>query len=110
VNYLEIPIQFVFTGGKEKGFFIGAGPSIMLGLSGQSKFDRNGVVTTQAIKFGGDNQEGPLTLGINAMVGYSIGKVVVNLNYTQGLTNQPTDTIETGNVNHLALRLGYIFR
>jgi hypothetical protein len=44
------------------------------------------------------------------MVGYSFGAVQLGLNFSQGLTNQPAVGVDQGNVNHLALRLGYIFR
>ncbi|MCC5928007.1 MAG: PorT family protein [Cyclobacteriaceae bacterium] len=109
INYLEIPLSLVFRG-SDKGFFAGVGPSIMMGLSGKRTVDRNGNVLTTDYQFGsGDNQENPLTIGVNVMAGYSFGSLFVNLNFNQGLTNQPGEDLNQGNVNHLALRAGYIF-
>lgn len=111
INYLEIPVQFVFTGGNEKGFFAGIGPSFNLGLSGKRTVDLNGNTTTTDYNFGsGTNEEAPFTIAVNAMIGYSFGAIQLGVNYSQGLTNQPADGIDQGNVNHLALRLGYIIR
>lgn len=111
INYLEIPLQFVFTGGNEKGFFAGIGPSFNLGLSGKRTVDLNGNTTTSDYNFGsGANEEPPFTIAVNAMIGYSFGAIQVGLNFSQGLTNQPSDSFDQGNVNHLALRLGYIIR
>ena len=111
VNYLEIPVQFVFTGGKDKGFFAGVGPSFNLGLSGKRTVAFNGNTTTTDYKFGsGLNEEAPFTIAVNAMIGYSFGAIHLGLNFSQGLSNQPSDNIDRGNVNHLALRLGYVLR
>lgn len=111
INYLEIPVQFVFTGGNEKGFFAGIGPSFNLGLSGKRTVVLNGNTNTSDYNFGsGANEEPPFTIGVNAMVGYSFGALQLGLNFSQGLTNQPTDGADQGNVNHLALRLGYVIK
>ncbi|WP_194777375.1 porin family protein [Pararhodonellum marinum] len=110
INYLEIPVQLVFHGGNEKGFFVGIGPSFNFGLSGKRKVEFNGSSTTSDYAFGsGVGEEAPFTLAINAMVGYSFGNFNINLNFNQGLTNQPSDNQDQGNVNHLALRLAYLF-
>jgi hypothetical protein len=111
INYLEIPVQFVFTGGNEKGFFAGIGPSFNLGLSGKRTVDLNGNTNTSDYNFGsGANEEPPFTIAVNAMVGYSFGAIQLGLNFSQGLTNQPSNNFDQGNVNHLALRLGYVIR
>lgn len=111
INYLEIPVQFVFTGGNEKGFFAGIGPSFNLGLSGKRTVDLNGSSSSSDYVFGnGTNEEPPFTIAVNAMIGYSFGALQLGLNFNQGLTNQPAEGTDQGNVNHLALRLGYVFR
>jgi hypothetical protein len=111
INYLEIPVQFVFTGGNEKGFFAGIGPSFNLGLSGKRTVDLNGNTNTSDYNFGsGANEEPPFTIAVNAMVGYSFGAIQLGLNFSQGLTNQPSNNFDQGNVNHLALRFGYVIR
>jgi len=41
-NYLEVPLNFVYSTKKNEGFFIGAGPSIAYGISGMDKFKYSG--------------------------------------------------------------------
>lgn len=76
MNYLGMPLQFVYTGGKEKGFFAGAGPSLLFGLGGTYKIERSGITIFERDYEFGDNerQEGGFTLGLNAMAGYNFGK------------------------------------
>lgn len=111
INYLEIPVQVIINGASEKGFFAGIGPSFMFGLSGTKSVDFNGNKTNTDYNFGSEeNFESPFTFGVNAMVGYNFGSIQIGLNFNQGLTNQPSEGMDQGNVNHLALRLGYLFR
>lgn len=112
INYLEIPLQFVYTGGKDKGFFAGAGPSILFGIGGKYKIEGDGVQDFEenyefnTTKF----PEKPLTIGLNAMVGYNFGGLMVGVNYGMGLTNRDVpDNKDFGNESHFALRIGYIF-
>lgn len=107
VNYLEIPIQIVYTSGENTGFFIGAGPSIMVGVSGTRTITINTNTESSAYALGGPDQEGRFTFGVNAMVGYALKRVIFGVNYGQGLTNQPNVDQDFGNKNHLALRLGF---
>jgi hypothetical protein len=110
INYLEIPVQLVFHSEQETGVFAGIGPSLMYGLSGKRTVDFNGNKTSTDYEFGsGTNQEPPMTIGFNAMFGYDFGKVLMGLNYSMGLSNQPEDNQNQGNGSHLALRVGYTF-
>ncbi|MGF1637955.1 MAG: outer membrane beta-barrel protein [Cyclobacteriaceae bacterium] len=110
VNYLEIPLQFLYTGGKSKGLVIGGGPSIMYSMSGKRTITVDGdEESSSKLSFGSeDDQEKPLTIALNLMAGYSFGSLFVNLNYSLGITNQPDDFIDRGNESHLALRVGYL--
>jgi hypothetical protein len=109
VNYLEIPLQLVYKQQKASGFFAGIGPSVFYGISGTRTVTVNGNETSSDHTFGDEEgQEKPLTIGFNAMVGYSFGRIQVHLNYGQGLTNN-SDTENQGIGSHLALRIGYIF-
>jgi hypothetical protein len=113
INYLEIPLQMVFTGGRNKGFFIGAGPSLLFGLGGKYKIDRSdGQDVETDYKFGSDaNQEKPFTLGLNTMIGYNFGGLMVGVNYGMGISNRtPPANVDYGNQSHFALRVGYLFK
>jgi len=110
INYLEVPVQLVFKKQKSSGFFIGAGPSLLYGISGTRTVTNNGDATSSDYTFGTEEgQEDPLTIAINGMIGYSFGRVHLHLNYSQGITNQADAEKNKGNESHLALRLGYIF-
>ena len=108
VNYLEIPVQAVYTTGGNKGFFIGAGPSFLVGLSGTRTVTINSNTENTGYEFGSDeNPEGRLTIGVNAMAGYSFGGLFASVNYGHGLTNQASEEQDFGNKNHLAVRIGF---
>ncbi len=110
INYLEIPLQVVFNQGGEKGFFFGAGPSLMYGLSGKADITIGGSKTSFDYEFGsGEFEENPLTIAANIMAGYSFGSLNINVNYSHGITNQPGSDRDQGNENHFALRIGYKF-
>ncbi|MEZ4773289.1 MAG: outer membrane beta-barrel protein [Bacteroidia bacterium] len=106
VNYLEVPVQLVYTAGEDKGFFVGAGPSFWVGMSGTRTVTIAADTQNSGYALGAPDQEGRFTLGVNAMLGYALEKVVFSVNYGQGLTNQPDEAQNFGNKNHLALRLG----
>ncbi len=109
VRYLEMPLQLVYKQQKTSGFFAGIGPSVLYGLSGTRLVSIDGDETSTDYTFGNEEgQEPPLTIAINAMVGYSFGKIQLHLNYNRGITNQDADKLY-GNETHLALRIGYIF-
>jgi hypothetical protein len=110
LNYIEVPVQLVFKKQKASGFFIGAGPSLLYGISGTRTVTVNGDESSTEYTFGTEEgQEDPLTIAINGMIGYSFGRIHLHLNYSQGLTNQADENKNKGNESHLALRLGYIF-
>lgn len=110
INYLEIPLQAVYMTGGDRGFFFGAGPSIFYGLSGKADITIGGSKTSSDYDFGsGEFEENPFTIAANIMAGYSFGSLIINLNFSQGLTNQPDSDRDQGNENHVALRLGYKF-
>lgn len=110
INYLEIPLQVVYITGGDKGFFIGAGPSVMYGLSGKADITIGGSKTSFDYEFGsGEFEENPFTVAANIMAGYSFGSLNINLNFSQGLTNQPDSNRDQGNENHFALRVGFTF-
>ncbi len=110
LNYVELPVQVVFTASETKGFFVGAGPSLMIGLSGKRTVTEDGdLIAEDKIKTGSENApEKKVTIAANAMAGYAFKNILISLNYTRGITNQPTDDADHGNVSHLALRVGFL--
>ena len=91
LNYLELPLDFVFNKGMSKGmFFIGAGPSLSIGLSGKDKWSDNGESGTDKINFGSDEDDDlkSLEAGINVLAGYQFSNgFFISANYNTGLSN-----------------------
>jgi hypothetical protein len=56
LNYFELPLNFVYSTEPSKTvFFIGAGPSLNLGLSGKIKIEAASEHSKEDIKFGGND-------------------------------------------------------
>lgn len=111
LNYIELPVHAVFTSHKTKGFFAGAGPSVMFGLGGKRTVTEDGdLIMSNKLKFGSENApEKKLTIAINAMAGYTFKRISIGLNYTRGVTNQPAGDANHGNVSNLTLKASVLF-
>lgn len=101
-------MNIVYKTQKDRGFFIGAGPSIAYGLSGKEKY------SDSKVKFGsGDDEVKPIDFGINALAGYQFGNgFLFSLNYNLGLSNiQKGNSSEMGTVKnkYFCLKIGYLF-
>ena len=114
-NYLELPLNFVYNAHSAKGkFFVGAGPSLSMGLSGKEKYDDGTNSETTDIKFGsGENDDlKPFEAGINFLAGYQFKDgFLIAANYNAGLSNI---AITTGGDNskahnrYFGVRIGYM--
>lgn len=111
MNYLELPVQVVYTTNKTKGFFVGVGPSVMVGLGGKRTVTEDGdLIMSNKLKLGSESApEKKLTLAVNAMAGYAYKHFSIGLNYTRGITNQPVGDADHGNVSNINLKVGYLF-
>ena len=116
LNYLELPLNFVYNAGTPKGmFFIGAGPSLGFGLSGKDKWDDGSESGSDDIKFGsGDDADfKPFEAGINILAGYQFaGGFFVAANYNAALNNILQDDPEFDSKYHnryFGIRIGYMF-
>ncbi|WP_019947575.1 porin family protein [Hymenobacter aerophilus] len=100
LNYLELPVNLVYTTGGTEGFQVFAGPYIGVGLGGKQKstytvsgpgIDESGSETTK-IKFAGkekDNSDdfyiNQPDYGFNGGIGYKKGPIQAQLGYSLGL-------------------------
>ena len=115
-NYLELPLNFVYNAHSAKGkFFVGAGPSLSMGLSGKEKYDDGTNSETTDIKFGSDELTDdlkPFEAGINFLAGYQFkGGFLVSANYNAGLSNIAVTSEGDNSKAHnryFGLRLGYM--
>ncbi len=113
-NYLEIPLNIVYKTQKDRGFYIGAGPSIAYGLSGKEKYSDSQNSENTKVKFGSrDDEVKPIDFGVNALAGYKFGNgFLFSLNYNLGLSNiQNGNSSEMGTVKnkYFGLKIGYLF-
>ncbi|ALD20190.1 hypothetical protein AM218_01765 [Hymenobacter sp. DG25A] len=89
LNYLELPINFVYTVGGEEGFQVFAGPYAAFGISGKYNYKAtltgNGTDESQSneadihysnkIKNNDNVYYRALDAGLNAGIGYKVGPV-----------------------------------
>ena len=115
-NYLEVPLNFVYSTQKNEGFFIGAGPSLAYGISGKDKFTADGMPDdNQKIKFGSAADEvKAFEFGLNALAGYMMkGGFIISGNYNLGLSkiNNDDSSGDAGTIKnkYFSIKIGYFF-
>jgi outer membrane protein with beta-barrel domain len=115
-NYIELPLNFVYNAGTSKGmFFIGAGPSLGIGLSGKDKWHDGTESGSDDIKFGsGDDTDlKSFEAGINVLAGYQFkGGFFVTANYNAGVNNVAPDDPDFDTKYHnryFGISIGYMF-
>ncbi len=108
LNYLEIPLYFLYNGGKTSGLYAGIGPSFNFGLSGTVVFNEE----SEDINFGDDGDLKGFHMGINGIVGYQMENgLTFNGFVSQSITNSEVDTEGDASFNMLTfgIRAGYLF-
>lgn len=130
LTYLELPLNLVYSaGGDEGGFFIGLGPTISYGLSGEFEGDYTISAMGQSetepfnidIKFDGKTEDEVdpndeawhfkrFDFGANVIAGYQLSNgVFINAHYNHGFSDiDPNDGIETKN-RYFGIGIGYFF-
>ena len=106
MDYLDVPINLVYTTGGDNGFQVFVGPYVAFGIGGKVKGETETTGGGQTIKndfdgdvkFKGDVKESddsedigafakPLDFGINAGVGYLVNNFQIQAGYGLGLAN-----------------------
>lgn len=109
LSYLEVPLNFMYRQSEQKGFFVGAGPSLAIGINGRWKNDEE----KGDLKFGGDDADYTrMDVGANVIAGYLFEKIQVAVNYNRGITNNIPEgnDIDVKLRNHyFGVRIGYFF-
>ena len=116
LNYIELPLDFVFNARTSTGmFFIGAGPSLGVGLSGKDKWSDGTESGSDDIKFGSSNDDDlkPFEIGVNILAGYQFTSgLFISANYNAQLNNSAPDDPEFNAKYHnryFGIRIGYMF-
>lgn len=120
LNYIDLPLNFVFSSDAGKGkFFFGAGPSIGYGLSGHTKLKTGGQEISQDIKFDGKSADAEndgyghlkaLDLGFNLLGGYTFSNgFFANTGYSFGLSNITPEEGSRLKNKGFFIKVGYCF-
>lgn len=106
-NHLEVPVNFIYS---NNGFFIGAGPSVAIGISGKSKADDG---TKTKVNYGNSDNDDlkAFDFGLNGLTGFKFKSgFTIAANYNLGLLNLAPGTNNGGGSlksMYGGIRLGY---
>jgi hypothetical protein len=131
INFIEIPMNFVYMAPAGMGtFFIGAGPSIGFGISGDYEFTNTttfpGIPTVTSTGKGDVNFDGKkdsevpandtdvhlkrIDFGANALAGYKLSNgLFLNVGYAYGFSNLNPNDNESLKTRGFNIKLGYMF-
>ncbi len=117
LHYVEIPLNILFKPQMQKvQFFVGAGPSIALALSGKEKEEDNGSIETYKYKFGNNPDEHDmkrLDFGANFITGIETKSgFLVAVNYNLGLSNVAPGNSDDGTIKnrYFGFKVGYLLK
>lgn len=110
LNYLELPLYFLYTGGKTSGFYAGAGPAFSVALSGKIKATYMDQTSEENIEFGNDKDMKSFNVAINGLVGYQLKNGLdIGAYISQSITNSAPDNDYNEKISMLnyGIRIGY---
>jgi hypothetical protein len=114
VNYVEVPLNFLYNSRRKAGnFFAGGGPSFAIGVSGKYKFNDGTNNVNEDVKFGDSDEDDmkSFDLGANIIAGFSMNNgLMFALNYNAGLNNLLPKNPDDGKLTsrYFGIRIGYI--
>ncbi len=112
INYLELPLNFVFHADRKKGGFIaGAGPCLSYGLSGKAKVTSGGVTISEPIHFGSSSNDDlkRFEFGGNILAGYEFANgLFLTANYNAGFSNISADSQSKWKNSYFGFRIGFV--
>jgi len=116
LTYLDIPLDLLYKFsipalGK---LYVGAGPYISAGLSGNVQYENTNNSTGLAIEYGKDNDYKRIDAGANFAAGFELNNhLTFNTNYSLGLNNiapdNPNDGINSIKNRVFSIGLGLFF-
>ena len=119
LNYIEMPLNFVYNTTQHDGFFVGGGPSLGIGISGREKYTDKDFPednSNDKITFGSDEDDiKRADFGVNFLAGYKLsGGITVAANYNLGLSNianKSDDPENDGTIKnrYFSIKIGYAF-
>lgn len=116
LNYLEVPLNFNYSIKPNQGFYIGAGPSFGMGLSGKDKWEADGDSGSDNIKFGSSDDDDlkSFEIGANFQAGYKMTNgLIVSAGYNMGFNDILNWDDSYGEAsmknNYFSFKLGWTF-
>ncbi len=114
LNYLEVPLNFVYKVGERGQAYFGLGPVLSVGLSGKDKFEFEGATEEEDITFGSNEDEDlkRFEFSGNILAGYMITDgLSITANYNMGISSivHSNNNIDASlRNNYFGIRLGYL--
>jgi hypothetical protein len=112
LDYLEIPVYFLYQQNKTSGFFGGIAPALNIGMRGTYTRIGGGTQEKMDIKFGNseDDHLKKQHWAINAQAGYRFRSgIAINGFFTQSITNSSTTDDTNIQLMNFGLRICYFF-
>jgi len=113
VDHLEMPLNVVLnTSGGANGLFIGAGPALAYGLSGQWRITDGTNSITKKVMFGNTEDDGlkKMDLEANFIAGYRFSKgLTISANYNLGLSNLSPVSDGSMKSHYFGIKAGFTF-
>ena len=112
LNYLELPLNFVYNAPTGNGkFFIGAGPVFGFGISGKTTVESGGDEQSEDINFGdAEDEVKSFEFAGNVLAGYECASgLYFQANYNPGFSNLSNSTDSEIKTTYFGLRIGYFF-
>jgi len=112
--HAELLLNCLYNAPSNAGnFFIGAGPSVSIGLFGKWKDSFGGDVQTENVKFGNSDEDDlkSLDLGANVLAGFCFPNgLLIAANFNQGLNNLFSGSSggATLKSHYFGIRLGFL--
>lgn len=121
LNYLEMPLNFIYKQSFGRGkFFGGIGPYLAYGINGKltQKNDRTGEEISMHVRFeNGSNLSGsgvrvrPLDAGANLVLGFELNMgLLLSVNYSLGLVNTSPYEYEKIKNRYFGISAGYLLK
>lgn len=117
LHYVEVPLNILYKPAMQKvQFFVGAGPSFAVALSGKEKETENGNTTTYKYKFGNNPDEHDMRrmdFGANFITGIETKTgFLVAVNYNLGLSNVAPGSSDDSTIKnrYFGFKIGYMLK
>jgi hypothetical protein len=109
LNYLEVPVNFVYS--KRDYFFFGIGPSVGFALSGKQKLKYDSGKETYKINFGSstDDDLKGVDAGLTLLIGWHWNGWFSLININTSFNNISNDKSQYLSNNYMCLGFGYRF-